>query len=402
MRDYWNGSNGRPEGPEGLRPAIPNDDPDVLTAFGAPLPGVERAPPTDAATPLRCSPEERALALGARGQCLPTGLPTLDEATRGGPRVGSFGVLGGAPGAGKTTLLCQVALYRLEAGDHVVLLAADESPDGLLIRLGQLLGIDREALEQGEPEARTALARALRAYSPRLELLDVADGWTVEDTADSLVMAAGEGPKFLGVDSIQTARALGTDTAEGPRARADAVVHALKRAARLGAFVLATSELARGAYRSNDPTQRTNSLAAFKESGSVEYGVDFALVLRTVTGEADLVDCELAKNRLGARPEFRLRLDRVRALFSEEGKPAEDPAASKEAKLLRERAALREAVLVAARQAPLVRTKDALCLRVPRDRGAVWRMVTALEGEGVLIKVAEVYRVATDRPTSDG
>lgn len=399
MKDDHNGSHGRSGRPEGLRPAIPNDDPDLLAAFGAPrdsrkpLPKADRTPPDDAA-PLRYAPEERALALGTRGQCLPTGLPTLDEATRGGPRVGSFGVLGGAPGAGKTTLLCQVALYRLEAGDHVVLLAADESPDGLLIRLGQLLGIDREALERGEPEARTTLARALRAYSPRLELLDVADGWTVEDAADALVMAAGEGPKFLGVDSIQTARALGTDTADGPRARADAVVHALKRAARLGVFVLTTSELARGAYRSNDPTQRTNSLASFKESGSVEYGVDFALVLRSVSGEADLVEVEVAKNRLGSKPEFRLRLDRTRALFSEEATLRADPVAEREAKLLRDRAALREAVLAAVRQSPPVRTKDAVCLRVPRDRGAVWRMLSALVGEGVVVVAGDVYRVA--------
>jgi KaiC/GvpD/RAD55 family RecA-like ATPase len=316
--------------------------------------------------------------------------------------VGSFGVLGGAPGSGKTTLLCQIALYRLEAGDHVVLLAADESPDGLLIRLGQLLGLDREALEQGEPEARRALATALRTYSPRLELLDVADGWTIEDAADSLMITAGESPKFLGVDSIQTARALGTDTADGPRARADAVVHALKGAARHGIFVLATSELARGAYRSNDPAQRSNSLASFKESGSVEYGVDFALVLRSVSGEADLVDVEVAKNRLGSKPEFRLRLDRTRALFREEGAVQVDPGAEREARLLRERAALREAVLTAVRKPPALAGREALCERVPRRRLEVARMLRVLIEEGAVVQRAGAWRVAADLPSDEG
>jgi hypothetical protein len=171
-------------------------------------------------------------------------------------------------------------------------------------------------------------------------------------------------------------------------------VHALKRAARLGVFVLATSELARGAYRSNDPTQRTTSLASFKESGSVEYGVDFALVLRSVTGEADLVDVEIAKNRLGAKLEFRLRLDRVRALFSEESAPKVDLAAEREERLTRERAVLREAVLAAVRQSPPLAGKEALCMRVRHNRVTTWRMLSALIEEGVVVLQAGAYRVA--------
>ena len=71
---------------------VSNDDEDLLEAFGAPrpdprmpIPGVDRAPPPASTTPVRLAPEDRAERLGARGHCLPTGLPTLDEATRGGP-----------------------------------------------------------------------------------------------------------------------------------------------------------------------------------------------------------------------------------------------------------------------------------------------------------------------------
>jgi hypothetical protein len=317
--------------------------------------------------------------------------------------VGSFGVLGGAPGAGKTTLLCQVALHRLVAGDYVTLLAADEGPDGLLIRLGQLLGFDREALEQGDPEAREALAVALEAYSERLELLDVADGWTLEEATDRLVTLAGSSPAFLGVDSIQTARAFGTDGAEGPRARADAVVHALKGAARRSVFVLATSELARGAYRSNDPAQRTTSLASFKESGSVEYGVDFALVLRSATGEADLVDVEIAKNRLGSKPEFRLRLDRTRALFREEGKPAEvDREAERDAATRAHLAKLQGRILATVRTNPTLTSANAIARAVgPGRRTAMLDAIAGLLEQGHLEQRPGGWRVAVPGGSTD-
>jgi hypothetical protein len=166
--------------------------------------------------------------------------------------------------------------------------------------------------------------------------------------------------------------------------------------------VFATCELNRGSYRTSDPVARVADLAAFKESGGIEYGASVALVLRSVKDEPDLVDVAFAKNRLGPRPEFRLRLDRTRAVFTETGgTPTEaDHAAVQAAKLTAERARLREAVLAAVRKAPPVHTKDALCLRVPHRRTTVWPMLTALEDEGVLVKVGGVYRVASD-PSGD-
>ena len=75
---------------------------------------------------------------------------------------------------------------------------------------------------------------------------------------------------MLVVDSVQTCRAFGTDIADNPRARADLVMASFKRVARkLKHIVIATSEVSRGWYRnSND---RIDPLAAFKESGGIEY-----------------------------------------------------------------------------------------------------------------------------------
>jgi KaiC/GvpD/RAD55 family RecA-like ATPase len=354
--------------------SVPNDHPDVLAAFGAPVPE----------GPLQPSAVLRAA--GARGPRIPTGLGTLDTACRGGLCAGSLWVFGGAPGAGKTTLLCQLALYRLAAGDHVVLLAADESPQGLALRLGQLLGYDRNALESGDT---TDAEAALDAYGDRLWILDGAE-WTVE--AAALLLPPGG---VLLVDSIQTLRAAGTEGAE-PRARVDAVVHALKSATRIGLLVLATCELARGAYRSNDPTQRINSLAAFKESGSVEYGMDGALVLRTISGEPDLVDVEVVKNRLGSRPEFRLRLDRARALLSEVPRPnAPDLEAARDGAARARLSALEERILATVRAYPALTSANAIARTVgPGRRSAVLDAIAGLLEQGRLEQRPGGWRVA--------
>jgi RecA/RadA recombinase len=246
---------------------------------------------------------------------LTTGLPTLDAATRGGISARKLVVVGGAPGAGKTALLVKLAFYWLSKGVAVGILASDEDADGLLTRLGQLSGIPRDALECGAPAA----CRQLSDWCSRVPLLLVdgdEDGSSVESlSAELRVLAAGR-PSGMLVDSIQTARTVaqvpsGTDA----RARVDAVVRALKCASKVdGHVVVASSELARAAYRSRDAAEQTNALAAFKESGAIEYGVSLAVVLSSRQGTSEIVDAAVVKNRLGpGKPEFVLRLDHDRA-----------------------------------------------------------------------------------------
>src|SRR5262249_3790522 len=115
---------------------------------------------------------------------------------------------------------------------------------------------------------------------------------------------------------IQTVRTNDSSKAESPRARVDAVVSALKRCSKVdGHLVVATCELARGAYRKAD--DRIDDLAAFKESGGIEYGVHVAIVLRSVQDGDGLVEATMPKNRLGQKKSFRLSLDYRRALFTE-------------------------------------------------------------------------------------
>jgi len=281
-------------------------------------------PATTTASPkVRKSTVDRALALGGATTRIKTGIATLDEAGRGGLPIGKLIVFGGAPGSGKTTLDNQIAWTAGKAGVHVTVLAADEDADGLLIRIGQAEGLDREELEAGDPEARQALADVLKNY-PNFVLIDAdEDGATVEEASEELKNRRGGGPSLLMVDSIQTARVVGIEAADVPRARIDMVMTALKRAAkRDNHLVLAPCELARGAYRSQNAADRIDDLAAFKESGGIEYGASMALVLRTVPEQDGVVDVSMPKNRLGRKLPFRLSLNHETATFREVDRPA--------------------------------------------------------------------------------
>lgn len=277
-----------------------------------------KAPEKPAARPWR-TPAERARAIGYAGPRVALGLPTLDTATRGGLRPGTFVVIGGAPGAGKTSIVVQVARELHARGHAVGVLASDEGADGLLIRWGQSLGLVRDDLERGCPQAREYLAREVD--SERLLLVDQAeeDAVAIELLGERLasIAPATELPGVLVVDSIQTARTVLGAAAETPRARVEAAIAALRYFARAHGFVvLATSEMARSNYRGGG-VPGTDAIASFKESGAVEYQADLLLALTTPKGAGELIDVEVPKNRLGPKPSFRLEIDHARATVRE-------------------------------------------------------------------------------------
>jgi KaiC/GvpD/RAD55 family RecA-like ATPase len=270
------------------------------------------------------TPPDRALGLGHSGVLLPSGYKTLDTAMRGGFRTGKVVALGGAPGAGKTTFAVNMALGWALQGVHVAILAADEDADGLLIRMGQLFGFGREDLENGVQETKEGLSERLRLMAPTLMLVDAEEHQaTVENVSAELKRQANGATSVLIIDSIQTVRTTHSPSADTPRARVDAVMSALKRCSKVdGHLVMATCELARGAYRKAD--ERIDDLASFKESGGIEYGVHVAVVLRSLTDEEGTVEATMPKNRLGQKLPFRLELDYRRARFAEAEIPDED------------------------------------------------------------------------------
>ena len=97
-------------------------------------------------------------------------------------------------------------------------------------------------------------------------------------------------------------------------------MRALKGASRRNTLVVATCELARGAYGKENSRERTTDLAAFKESGGIEYGAHLLLLLRE--REPGIVDVSMPKNRWGRSESFRLVLDHERAAFAEVAVPS--------------------------------------------------------------------------------
>ncbi len=269
------------------------------------------------------TPKERALTLGSTGERMPTGLSVVDEWSRGGLLPRRLVAIGGAPGAGKTTLALQLAHRYHDQGHPVAVLAADEDADGLLMRWGQQCGLTREDLEQGNEGARKVLANYVD--SDRLMIIDADDEKaTIEDAAKWLVTLAEKLGRtgVLVVDSIQTARSEHSDDLQ-VRERVDQVVKVLKAMRRLGLLVVATSEVSRSFYGKS--TERTEPLAAFKESGGIEYGLDVAIVLDSVKGEVGQVDVFVPKSRLGRSDRHtvacRLSMDFARAKFAEIRRP---------------------------------------------------------------------------------
>lgn len=278
----------------------------------------EEKPPESKRSPAP-SPASRVRALAELGPVLrmPTTIATLDAACRGGLPTRRLVVLGGAPGAGKTTLATYWAWIWARHGIPVAYLAIDEGPEGVLMRIAQLEGMRAEAVEERDPDTLERLASLVD--STRLSIIDADDAeGTVEGAAALLEQYTADSPRVLIVDSIQTARAFGTSDAKDARERVDLVVAALKRAAvGMGILVIATCELARGAYRSRNSAENINDLAAFKESGGIEYAAQTALVLRSVPDEPDLIDVTVPKNRAYRKLPFRLHLDHASTVLTE-------------------------------------------------------------------------------------
>ncbi len=266
-----------------------------------------------------------------------TGIAPLDDACRGGLPIPWRVVIVGAPAAGKTFMEIAIAdsLARScsAAGLYVGILAVDEDPDDLTVRLAQIAGFTVAQAELRDPETLDAMEAALCGL--RVRMYDAS--WTIDAAAaDVHALATSEGRQAaLFIDSAQTARSSASKAIEEPSARQ--VVEANTETIRavssgLRMIVVATSEANRNAYRSEDAAERGNDLAAGAESRTLEYSAQTLLMLRTPKDHRDVIHVRIAKNRRAdAGIEFWLCLDRDRHKLTECPDPDADPNAKAEA-----------------------------------------------------------------------
>jgi archaellum biogenesis ATPase FlaH len=245
-------------------------------------------PETPNARPAWPTIREQLTALVGQGEPIETGIETLDTACRGGLRRGRVIVIAGPPGACKTTLSVMVGHDLAARGVHVAVLAADEGALGLVVRIGQLVGEDRDALERADAFALERVALASESTLATLAIVDASTpGASIGAIAHELATRAASATGVLIVDSIQSiARAPAYEAHDGMRARVDAVLVDLRAAAARGLVVIAASEVSRIFYSGRGGTDAPpDPLAAAKESGGVEYAADALIVLSSVPGE---------------------------------------------------------------------------------------------------------------------
>lgn len=246
---------------------------------------------------------------------LRTYIPTLDRATRGGIPTGIVTAIVGAPHTGKTALVSQVMISAASEGYLTVGLLKDEGRFAGSVRIGQQLGLDRGRLENQEPEEIDQLAEALIERAVYLPDAD-SPAWTLEATINWIEAKAGNGPRLLAVDSIQSVHAECAENAKTTREAIEAKMRLLERFAKRGGMVLITSEMNRSAYRNKDASENIDGIASGAESRAIEY---VSRLLVTLEGDAEEVITAVVKKNSpgGVRPIMRLKFDKASARFRE-------------------------------------------------------------------------------------
>jgi replicative DNA helicase len=262
------------------------------------------------------------------GERLSMGFASLDASMRGGLPPRQLIALLGAPGSRKTSLATYWADLWERAGYAVVFLAGDEAGSKIAIRLGQLAGVSRDGIEAEGDEGDASRACAVaQLRGRRIVLLDprVMQGTTTIETAERVLLhLAGDRPRVLMIDSLQSVFTEASFTAADERERITLGINLCRGIADRGAIVVAISEMSRAGYRTGDRSSDVSVLAAAKESGRVEYAADLLMGARPVLEEPLLMDLEIGKSRPGDKLELRLKFDRDRASFAETAAPLRD------------------------------------------------------------------------------
>jgi len=395
------------------------------TANTRAVPGANMAhdsdPPTPGAVlaaPAQQVPAYRLLADGIEhemrslGPRVATGFRSLDKWMGGGIPCGTLAVLLAPPNVGKSSLAAHLAhVMEADSGCACVYFAADEAARGIYLRIGQMMGFEREDLEaEGDFGAARRAAYAERARDPSRKLAIInpyVDGAsTVEAAHAALLDFAADRPRVMFVDSLQAASFDVDAGVDIVRERIDARLKQCVGIARTGTSVVLISEMPRAAYANRTGSADRDPIAGGKESGGIEFRADLQLTLKPVQGQRGFVDLSVDKNRITPikHVSLRLRQDFCSAAFSEvmlphASTPTKDErdAAADAQRDARQFAKLVDAerkVLDAVRAVAALRTMGDVVAATSARKQDVHRAIRALELRGELTKAGGVYAVA--------
>lgn len=296
--------------------------PDPATSQPAPGAAPVLETPADPAPERWLHPSDVLRNLKHAGTRFPTGIRSIDEATRGGIQRGRVVTIVGQPGAGKTGLALQIAARIADsdpAGVFVALYLDDEGTESGVIRLAQHGGGSRDLIEAANPEAiesaavRLQTRQNLLCYNGELRASNLSDFLEV-----SALEAAGR-VEILVIDSAQVITTGSAGPAKDRRLTVAEVAETVRKRTRLqGAITLLLSQSNRASYRSKKGDENSDPISAGAESAALEFNAD-VLVFMATAGQ-DVSTVVIPKNRLGPRIKapFEISWNRATATFSQD------------------------------------------------------------------------------------
>lgn len=244
----------------------------------------------------------------------PTGFRSIDNLLGGGYRAGLH-IIGGNTAAGKTALALHIAAYNAMKGSPVLYFTYEQSKQELWGRIiaSQTDEVSYFDIKDGRippikdlknGEKILTIARYLKIREGDSGMFDTDETlYTVEEIAHEArrVKEKTGKPPLVIVDYIQRMPAGEDLKRKDLRERVDFIVTGLQThvARVIGSPVIALSSVSRGAYELKPDSPLEKKIAAFKESGGIEFTGYTVALLIAENSDNDIVNVtfEFLKNR---------------------------------------------------------------------------------------------------------